>query len=533
MLKRSLVILIMVALFVSGGYFIVRHFRATVKADPPQLVTVKRGMFIHEILGRGSVDSAKNVEVRCRVESAGMEGLSIVTVVPEGTLVKKGDMLIELESSRLEENTEKQLVTVIGSKAKLEQAQADLKTAELTLTEYLEGTYEQQIKTIESEIFSAREQVHTQEDNLAHFNRLYERDYITYSTIEAYLIELDKAKLARGIAEQKLDVLQRLTKEKMVTQYEAAITTAKALVAAAEQTFQIDENRLEHLKRQLANCTIYAPSDGQVVYYMPRWGSDENLVREGMKVIDKQILILLPDPTQMQVKGLINEANVRYVSKGQKTAVRLEAFLNQVFDGVVSNVNPYAEQAGFMGGNNMSREYLATVRILNPPEDIKTGLTAEVRITVNEIPNALLLPRQAVFEYGKKMYAVTYNDGKWDKVEVKTGPPNDKEVVILEGLNEGDTVVLGAWAHRDKIDLPKLEPGTGPKDVNPEDEERFREQMRQEMAEGQQREGARPGGQRERPAGGGSPDGGAPPGGGGRPPGGGGPSGGGGGGPRP
>ena len=533
MLKRSLVILTAIIILAAGGHHLWSRLRATVKADPPQLATVKRGLFVHEILGRGSVDSAQNVEVRCRVESAGFDGLVIVTVVPEGTLVKRGDLLIELESSRLEENTERQLVTVIGSEARLKQAEADLKTAELALVEYLEGTYEQQVKTIESERFSAREQVRTQEDNLAHFNRLYERDYITWSTIETYLIELEKAELALGIAEQKLDVLQRLTKEKMVTQYEAAITTAKAQVAAAEQTFEIDDNRLKHLRRQLENCTILAPSDGQVVYYMPRWGGEENLVREGMKVIDKQILILLPDPTQMQVKGLINEANVRYVRAGQRVAVRLEAFLNQVFDGVVSHVNPYAEAAGFMGGTNMSREYLTTVRILNPPEEIRTGLTAEVRITVNEIPNALLLPRQAVFEYGKQMYAITYKDGVWDKVEIKTGPPNDKEVVILEGLNEGDQVVLGAWAHRDKIELPKLEIDTEPKEGDPEDEERFREQMRREMEEGQQREGGRSEGQRERSPGGGGPGGGGGPSGGGGPGGGGGGPGGGGGGPRP
>jgi multidrug efflux pump subunit AcrA (membrane-fusion protein) len=515
MLKRSLFILVVVALVVGGGYYVWGRLQETVKVDPPQMVMVKRGMFVHEILGRGSVDSAKNEEIRCRVESAGEGGLTIVTVVPEGTLVKKGDLLIELESSWLEERAERQKVIVINSQSRLDQALADLETAELTLTEYLEGTFVQQYKTTENELSAAKEQVRTQEDNLSFYQRLLERGYVTQSKVDADLIELDKAMRAMEIAELKLSGLEKFTKEKMVAQYKAAISTVKSRVIAEQQTLQIDSNRLTHLERQLANCRIYAPTDGQVVYFMPRWGGDENLIREGMRVIDKQILLHLPDPAQMQVKGLINEANVRFVKPGQRASVRLEAFLDETFEGEVTLVNTMPEPSGW-GGQTMSREYLTTVKILNPPEGTKTGLTAEVRIVVNEIPDALLLPMQAVFTYGGQTYAITYKEGKWGKVEVKTGPTNDREVVILEGLNEGDEVVLGAWTHRDKIELPQLD--LQPNGEEEVDEETFLEQMRQEEMPPQgviQQGGAQQGGtqqggspagpQRERPAGGSSP----------------------------
>jgi hypothetical protein len=225
----------------------------------------------------------------------------------------------------------------------------------------------------------------------------------------------------------------------------------------------------------------------------------------------------------MQVRGLVNEANIRLVKAGQKATIRLEAFPNQVFDGVVRSVSDFPEPSSFFG-TQMSKEYMTIVTVLNPPEGIRTGLTAEARIVVSEIPNARLLPIQAVFDYGGKMYAVTFNEGVWDKIEVKTGRANDKEVVVLEGLNEGDVVVLGAWAHRDKINLPKLE-------VDPEEGEELGEEMlidrvqREETQRsaggegGQQRSGAGGGGggevqqqRRERPAG----EGGAPGGGGGR-----------------
>jgi len=487
MLKRLVFFFIVIALVAAGGYYVWGRLQETVKVDPPQLVALKREMFIHEILERGNVDSAQNEEIRCMVESAG--GLTIISVVDEGTLVKKGDMLVELDSSTLRENVQKQRIVVIASKAKLERSRADLRTAELNLQEYLEGTYIQSQITIENEIFSAQEAVKTQEANLSYYKKLLEKDYITESKVNADLIELEKAENALDIAELKLRVLEKISKEKMVNLYKATIASNEATVEADEETLKLDSARYEHLEEQQKRCMIYAPRDGQVVYYMPRWGGDEDLIRVGKKVFERQVLLQLPDPTQMQVKGLVNEANIRLVKMGQKAAIRLEAFPNQVFEGVVKTVNDYPEPGNFMGGS-MSKEYMTVITILNAPEGIKTGLTAEARIVVNEIADALLLPMQAVFEYGGKMYAVTYKEGKWDKLEVKTGPANDKEVVILEGLKEGDEVVLGAWAHRDKIDLPKLE--VVPENENEEgDEEMLREQMRRER-EIQQGGGAAP-----------------------------------------
>jgi multidrug efflux pump subunit AcrA (membrane-fusion protein) len=399
-------------------------------------------------------------------------------VVDEGMLVKKGERLVELDSSTLSENVLKQRIAVIASKAKLERSKSDLITAELNLQEYEEGTFIQNLKTIENEIFTAQESVHTQEDNLAHYQRLLAKNYITDSKVEADLVELKKAENALEIAELKKRVFEEISYKKMVNLYKAVVASNKATVKANEETLRLDTARLEHLEEQQRRCTINAPRDGQVVYYMPRWGGDEDLIRVSKKVFERQILLQLPDPTQMQVKGLVNEANIRLVKPGQKATIRLEAFPNQVFEGVVKTVNDYPEPGNFMGGS-MSKEYMTIITILNAPEGIKTGLTAEARITVNEIPDALLLPMQSVYEYGGIMYVFTYNDGKWGKIEVKTGPANDKDVVILEGIKEGDEVVLGAGAHRDKIDLPKLEVKADEKDEEM-DEEMFREQMRRE-----------------------------------------------------
>ena len=530
MLKRALFFLVAIALLAVGGYYGWGRFRETVNVDPPQMVTVKRALFVHEVLERGSIDSARNTDIQCRVESAvAGNNVTIVWVIPEGELVEEGDLLIELDASTLRNNVESQEISVLSAEADLARSEASLESSQIQLEEYLSGVYEQDQKAIENRLFSAKEQVKTLENDLAHYQRLEERGYITRAQVESAIIELDKAVNTEKMEELNLHVLSEYTKARREVQLQAAIATDKAQVASASRILQNRKNWMKHLLEQLEMCKIYAPRSGQVVYFMPRWGNEDNLVREGLRVQERQTLLQLPDPSQMQVRGLVNEANVRLVRPGQRAFIRLEAFPNQVFDGTVRTVNDYPESSGFGPQTSMSKEYLTTVTVLNPPDGIKVGLTAEARIVVNEIPDALILPVQAVFEYGRKMYAVTHKNGKWDKIEVKTGPANDKEVVILEGLNEGDEVVLGAWTHRGKIELPRLEEDTRPKGEEM-DEEAFRDMMQRERAT----EGSGSGeGRRDGPPGGRSgPPGGAPRNGNGPPPGGGGGAPGGGGGPR-
>ena len=552
MFKRSLFSLVVVALLAAGGYFVWGRLQETVKMDPPQLVSVKRGMFVHEILERGNLESARNTEIKCMVESQ-YAGTNIVikSVIDEGTMVEEGDILIELDSPTLLDNLQNQETSVLSAIAQLTRSQADLKSTEIALKEYLQGVYNQERTAIQNRLFSAEEAVKLLENDLTHSEKLLEKGYITDAQVDAAIIEIDKARNTQKMETINLDVYQKLTREKRIAQLEAAVLTAEANVALDERFLGIRKTRLTLLQEQVERCTIRAPRAGQVVYYVsPRMmGNDDSLIREGLRVMERQILLQLPDPTQMQVRGLVNEANVRLVKRGQKAAVRLEAFPDQVFDGAVKSVNDFPEPGNFMG-MAMSKEYAAIVTILNPPEGIKTGLTAEARITVNRIPDALLLPTQAVFAYGDKMYAVTYKEGKWDKVEIKTGAANDKEVVVLEGLNEGDQVVLGAWTHRDKIELPKLEGRFNETEDDDFDEEAFLEQMRREEMQqrggpGQRGPGGRqgggpgggPGGSGGSPSGGGTDSGGgggfgSPPPGTGGTPGGGGGGGFGGGGPR-
>ncbi len=161
-LKTLSIVLIIATVIVAGGYASWSRYSEQVKETPPQMVTVKKGVFVHEILERGSVDSASNVDIRCQVESAG--GVTILWVIPEGSIVKKGDLLVELDSSTLRENVTKQEIAVLASLSTLAESEAALATAKLVLEEYQQGKFEEEKKTIEIAKYTADEAVKTKEN---------------------------------------------------------------------------------------------------------------------------------------------------------------------------------------------------------------------------------------------------------------------------------------------------------------------------------------------------------------------------------
>ena len=132
-----------------------------------------------------------------------------------------------------------------------------------------------------------------------------------------------------------------------------------------------------------------------------------------------------------------------------------------------------APDADADGGEEKKAEDATLQNEEEPSEDSETkvqlrpGMTAEVKIRVETISDVLQVPVQSIVEHGGKNYCLMYDKATgWSKKEVKIGSTNDKTVVILEGLEEGDKVVMGAAKHREKVKWPKLEtiagaPGAG------------------------------------------------------------------------
>ncbi len=397
-------------------------------------------------------------EVRSLVKSNNTTGSAILRIVPEGTVVKKGDFLVELDSSALATQRTSQKILLNAAKAAEVEARNNYDTAVIAKREYLEGTNKQERQTIESEVFVAEENLNRAKEYYAYSQKLASKGYVNELQLEADHFAVEKAKKDLDTAKTKLLVLDEFTKPKMLSTLESAILIAKAKWDSGKNSHQLEREKLQEFDDQIAKCTITAPQDGVVKYahVMDGRGDQQFVVEEGTIVRERQPIIRLPNADSMRVNLQVNESLIQYVRPGLPAVISPVGFGDRVLRGTVEKVNQYAEPTGWRQAN--VKEYKAFVSIDEPAPDLRSGMTASVTIRCAEVPDALQVPVQAVYAHGDKFYCLASSGSKWDLREVVPGPTNDKFFVIESGLNEGERVSMNPRAFLAQVELPKLAP---------------------------------------------------------------------------
>ncbi len=151
----------------------------------------------------------------------------------------------------------------------------------------------------------------------------------------------------------------------------------------------------------------------------------------------------------MQVRAKVNESRITLIREGMPVKIQVG---QQELIGRVSKVNKYAEAGGWM--TTSVKEYATLIEIMDPPPTIRTGMTAEVRIFVEQIENALQVPVHAIYETKGHHLVVQKTGMNYETKEVEIGATNEKFVTIKSGLNEGDLVVLNPRQHQDIMKIP-------------------------------------------------------------------------------
>ncbi len=367
--------------------------------------------------------------------------------------VKDKMVLVRLDSSSLENRLTQQQIVCENSRASVVQAEANYEAAKIALQEYLQGTYQQQYQDIQFQQTMAEENLARAQQYYAHSKLLHAKGYISDRELQANRFDVEKKRIELEMAKTKRRVLEQYTKQKRITELLADIQSAEAKLEAAKKSYQLDLEELWEIEEQIGHCTIFARNPGQVVYANQRnWrGGNEVVIEPGTYIRERQVIIRLPDPSQMQVAARINEARVNLVEPGMPVRIRLDAFLDEELRGTVQEVSDYPAPTSWFASN--IKEYETKIRIENPPPGLRPGFTAQVRIRVAEEPDVLQVPVQAVFEHKGTHYCILYQNGELKAREVVLGRTNDKFVVIEEGLQEGDVVVLNAPQYRAEVGL--------------------------------------------------------------------------------
>lgn len=419
---------------------------------------VVRGPFEHDVSERGELESSNNVLVRCEVQSrtAGTNGVKIIEIVPEGTNVKKGEFLIRFDDAALKSERTSQLINVGTAEATAAQSKNDLDAALIGRQEYEFGEFENEREKVTGEILVASQAVTHAEESVLHSKKLLRRGYIPKLAVQSDEFRLAKSQSDLRAAKVRLNSLMEYTKPKKISELDAKVKTAEAKLKADEAKLVLENEKLRVLDEQIARCLINSPADGQVIYDHERddWGGGEYNIKQGATVHEQRIVIRLPDPKQMQVVAKVAESRIDRIKVGMPAKIEIEGLPGVHLEGKVTRVNEYPAAEDWLSAG--AKEYATTIQVVGEQQGLRPGMTAQVAIRVETIPDALQIPIQAVAERGGRHYCLRKGSARFEPREVGVGSTNEKFLIVRSGLEVGDEVLLNPRARLDAYDLKSL-----------------------------------------------------------------------------
>ncbi|MFO0093657.1 MAG: efflux RND transporter periplasmic adaptor subunit [Gemmatimonadaceae bacterium] len=386
------------------------------------IVPVTQGDFTVVVTTAGELRARKFVQITLpqNTQQAEAYQLKIQTIVPEGTVVKTGDVVADLDRSPLA--SKMQEVTLALQKAEAQHTQAQLDTT-LTLSQAREDLRNMQLQLEEKRI--AKDQAQFEAPSVRR------------------QAEIDLEKATRALA-------------KATTDYKTKQEQAAAKMREVGSDLDRQRNRLGIIQAVMEGFTIRAPSDGMVIY-VKEWNGRKKTAGSQITPWEPTVATL-PDLSQMESVTYLNEIDVRKVAVNQPVRISLDADPTKVLEGVVSQVANVGEQRP----NSDAKVFEVHVNITKPDTTLRPGMTTSNAVLTNTIKNALSVPLEAVHGDSTTTFVYKRTGSGIVRQEVVTGVMNDDEVVIAAGLTASDRVLLSAPADRLKLSLQALPPSARP-----------------------------------------------------------------------
>jgi HlyD family secretion protein len=404
---------------------------------------VKAGKFNVNIVANGLLESSKREEVQCQVEGR----TTILSILPEGTKVRKGDLVAELDSASLRDQLTNQRITTRSTEAAFQNARLTREVAEIAVREYEEGIFLQDKATCEGEIKLAESANQKAKARLERTRRARTKltgtlnrkeatttsgDILAELDIEDRIESAEQALLRETFslekAQYKLHVLLDYTKGKTIKELRTEVEKARSDELAKQATWELEKNNVAKLERQIASCKIYAPADG-IVYSAMGTGV---ATRERGKVMEIH-------GASLKVSAVVEEGVIGRLKVGQKAAILVSAFPNERFSGVVTDV----ARTHVLSTPPGSQLYAVTIKLDKSPDFLRPGMVSKAQLSVGGSEDVLTVPVQAVLRSsGKSNIAVKKSDGGFEWREVVLGETNGSRVEIKQGLKPFEEVAL-------------------------------------------------------------------------------------------
>ncbi|MCO6438672.1 MAG: efflux RND transporter periplasmic adaptor subunit [Phycisphaerae bacterium] len=445
---------------------------------------------------KGELKAAKSTDIICEVEGR----TTIISLIEEGAYVEPGDVLVRLASDAIEQRIQEEelkeanaVTAYEAAKTELDiqrdknasdirKALLDIQLKELELDKYLKGEWVQQRRDADIAIEQAEITLKNADEDYQASQQLYDRDFTTktdYQQAEfAYKKagwDLQKAQLAKTVLTDYTHVAQ-LTKlqsdlEEARKEHDRVDKNAKAEetkkqrdMEGKKRELELIQSQLAKLRTQLSKTTIVAPTAGFVVYGSGdsgfRWGNNDQ-IREGAEVYERQVLMQVPDTSRMLVVVRVHESKTDRLALGQPARVTVEGVPNREFTGTVTKIGVVAAtQSRWL--NPDLKEYETEIS-LDPSEvPLKPGNTALATILVETVTDKLAVPVQAIYNRGRQRYVFKQDGADIEPTSITLGATGTEFAEVSAGLQPGDQVLLAFGDN-----LKRMIPETGPENGRP------------------------------------------------------------------
>lgn len=468
---RNLLIAALAACVLLAGYLL---FRPDPEDPSTAYHEVRRGNFTVSIVEGGTLAAISEVSIRNEVEGTSR----IIYIVPEGSYVRKDDLLVELDSSQAQDQFNQQQINVEKAQFALIQAQAQLDIqrsttnsdiragllrldlARLDLEKFERGQRLVDLVEASNKLVQAQAQLSVNLDNYHFSTNLAARGYETQQKVDSDRLAVLGNQNSLIVASNQIWMLQEFDLRKQLTTFRSNVEEAEkeleriiaqsvsriaqyqADLLTQSNTLVLSQRKLDRDRKNLESARILAPQDGLVVYPVSENRfSQESLIEEGAVVRNRQELIKLPDTSRMKITVKVHESHVNNVRPNLPAFVILDILPDTRFNAYVDRVALLPDTQARWGNPNL-KVYNTEVFIRDSLPDVKPGASARVEIVVTNIANTLSVPIQAVTTLRGKQVVYTGSSSNPKPRPVEVGLYNTKFIQIVSGIEEGDRVLL-------------------------------------------------------------------------------------------
>jgi HlyD family secretion protein len=414
-----------------AGAFVLSH------VDPPYTVRVHRGTLRLTLTETGVLRPAESVTYRSPLTGRELE---ITFLVPEGTRVGEGDLIIRLDTADLEKEYQRAVQDVRQAQMDVRSAVVDREEAKAALDSLEGGAASLGLDEARAQLRVAEMKVERLRSEYKGLKPLMEKGFITRDELERSSFELEQAEAELQLARKKADIYVKRTYPQDRERARLLLDQKTAQEANAQQRVVETTSRAHELEAAIDGCSVYAERPGLVVYEELLSANPRRKIRVGDRVTRSQGIITIPEVSRMVVEASVDEASVHKVHPGLPATIRLDAYPDLLLTGKVARVGTMAQSSADRPFED--KRFDLVVDVDSSKADLRPEMTARVDVLLGELKDRLWLPVNAVFE--EDGILVAHVRGLWrnDVRRVQIGESNDSQVEIVAGLREGERVSL-------------------------------------------------------------------------------------------